>query len=85
MEGPFLPEGSGDAESPEEPLHLMGEDKNGRSDVYQQRMYAFERLFVYSMPKGKKKRRMFSDYTCKNCEEAYGEGGSSPKDHSVGR
>ncbi len=48
-------------------------DESGRPDVYLQRMDTFERLFDFKTSKMIKKRRPFSDYTKRNCEEAYGE------------
>ena len=68
MEGLFLPEGSGGEEPPARPG--KNSDENGRSDVYQQRMYMFERLFDFPTSKSRK-RRPFSDYTARNCEEAW--------------
>ena len=68
MEGPILPEGSGGEEPPEE-LPDTWVDENGRSDAYEERMYAFERLFDNPTPV-RRRRRRFSDYTAKNCEEA---------------
>ncbi len=85
MEGPCLPEGSGGEEPPEEPyqLALPWKDENGRSDVYEERMYAFERLFDFSKGK-RKKRRRFHEYTEKNCEEACGEGGGASPPNRMG-
>ena len=68
MEGPLLPEGPGGEEPPEWPGDGSAESEQAFG-VYQERLDAFERLFVY--PRGKRRRRM-SDYTCKNCEEAWG-------------
>ena len=60
-EGSILPEGSGDAESPEE---LRA------AEVYAARMW----LFGESLGSGPKARRRhtFNDYATKNCEEAWG-------------
>ena len=69
MEGPCLPEGSGGEEPPEEPkdpdmLALM---------VYNARMEAFEAAALFRKVSAVRKRRSKSDYTTKNCEEAWGE------------
>ena len=61
-ERPYLPEGSGDEESPEEPGDSLG--------GYEERMWAFERM-LDKMGR-RPKRRLLSDYTKKNCEEAWG-------------
>ncbi len=62
LEGPLLPQGSGDGQSPED---LRA------AEVYAARMWLFEHA------EGARKRRKvtFSDYTTKNCEEAWGRGG----------
>ena len=39
--------------------------------VFDARMYSFEHLFDYAVPK-RRARRQFSDYTTNNCEEAWG-------------
>ena len=62
MEGPYLPEGSGDAESPEELRALA---------VYEERMAVFERGLERMSP-SRRMRRTLHDYTAKNCEEAWG-------------
>ena len=67
MEGLLLPEGSGDAESPEEP---KGCGVERALEVYEERLAAFERGL--SLLGRAAKRRRFSDYTTKNCEEAWG-------------
>ena len=60
LEGPYLPEGSGDAQSPEELRAL---------EVYEERMARFE-LGLSHM--GRRPRRAnFNDYTAKNCEECW--------------
>ena len=66
MEGPILPGGSGGEESPEEPLWLRV-----RAEAqYLRRLAAFEASLHV---KGRKRpRRMFRDFTIKNCEEAWG-------------
>ena len=69
MEGPLLTGGLG-AEPPEWPKPRLV--TNRRSDVYMQRMYAFEHLFDF-LPSKSRKRRQLSDYTAKNCEEASAE------------
>ena len=69
--GPYLPEGSGDAESPEE---LRA------SEVYAARMWLFENPVRFTL----RKRRRFSDYTTKNCEEAFRARGRSPEADEVG-
>ena len=65
MEGPFLPEGSGDAESPELAQRA--------AEQYEFSMRAFhdatgERGRLMRL----RRRRSLSEYTAKNCEEAYG-------------
>ena len=77
VEGSLLPEGSGDAQSPVDPW-----GQGGALDVYEERMVAFERS-LDGMGAPAKRRRRFSDYTAKNCEEASGE--RAAKDHGVGR
>ena len=62
MEGPLLPQGSGDGQSPED---LQAQE------AYDARMWRFE-VLVTSSRAVQRKRRAFSDYTDKNCEEAYG-------------
>ena len=62
LEGPLLPEGSGDEQSPEELRAL---------EVYTARMWLFESL---SDIRRDRKRRAFIDYTAKNCEESWGDG-----------
>ena len=70
MEGPYLPEGSGDEESPEY-IGTRGIDKDAQV-VYTKRMESFEALYEGQTPVGKKRRRSLHDYTVKNCEEASG-------------
>ena len=65
MEGPILPEGSGGEEPPEEPRRA--------ELVYNARMAGFEALWAGQAAPGRTERkRRFSDYTEKNCEEAWG-------------
>ena len=70
MEGPFLPEGSGGEEPPEE-LDWAIDAKISAQ------MLRKERVFITAVGRqgghGQSKRRRFSDYTVKNCEEARGE------------
>ena len=73
MEGPYLPEGSGDEESPEEPNWSYMDERALRQ--YEERLAQFDSWVL--MPWGVRKRRKLSDYTAKNCEEAWG-GRSSP-------
>jgi len=60
LEGPLLPQGSGDGQSPEELRAL---------EIYTARMWLFENNL--SEPKAKR-RTTFNDYSTKNCEEAWG-------------
>jgi len=62
LEGPYLPEGSGDAQSPEELRAL---------EIYETRMRAFDHL-VELMGRRPKRRNTLNDYATKNCEEAWG-------------
>jgi len=65
--GPFLPGGSGGEYPPEEPWI-----ERRMQEAYNARMW----LFIKAQEQVKsKRRRAFSDYTSKNCEEAYGGGG----------
>ncbi len=59
IEGSYLPQGSGDGQSPED-LHAQ--------EVYAARMWLFENGYE---PKAKR-RVTFNDYRTKNCEEAWG-------------
>jgi len=68
-EGSFLPEGSGDEQSPE----LVDDVGEGRAlQVYEERMAVFEQGLARMPRNSYRKRRRFSDYTVKNCEEASG-------------
>ena len=74
MEGPLLPEGSGGEEPPEWPRDPDEE----AAMTYNARMWLFERNITDSSGHSvRRKRRAFSDYTAKNCEEAWG--GVRPK------
>ena len=68
MEGPYLPEGAGDEESPEELERL--EDAERAIQQYEERMRAFEDSL--ELMNRRPKRRRSSDYRTKNCEEASG-------------
>ena len=71
MEGLILPEGSGDEESPEDPL-----DHEERAAVeYLRRIGLFETMLEHGIVgySRKGRRRRVSDYTGKNCEEASAE------------
>jgi len=70
MEGPYLPEGSGGEEPPEE---LSPDDL--AQEAYEGRMLAFDALWEPSRAPKRRKRRQMGDYTAKNCEEAYGQRG----------
>ena len=59
IEGPLLPQGSGDGQSPEE---LRAQE------VYNARMWLFE----HNVRERNKRRTNFNDFTTKNCEEAWG-------------
>ena len=66
MEGrPIIPEGSGDEESPELAQRA--------ADHYELSMRAFEDATGQRGRLYHRRRRMFRDYTAKNCEEAYGQ------------
>ena len=70
MEGPYLPEGSGDEESPEE----LRDIEERALAQYEERLYAFERSLDQMRPtRWVRRRRMVGDYKTKNCEEALGE------------
>ena len=58
--GPFLPEGPGDAESPEELRAL---------EVYNARIQRFVQVLE---PSKRRRRHYLGDYSTKNCEEAWG-------------
>ena len=70
MEGPYLPEGSGGEQPPED---LEGAVQH-LAEVYNARMWLFSRIIEEGHRV--RKRRRFSDYSTKNCEEAYGAKGS---------
>ena len=76
MEGPYLPEGSGGEQPPEEPKELVGEELTGAIEraavVYNARMLLFEE----QANRKPRKRRSMNDYRTKNCEEAWGSDGS---------
>ena len=59
LEGSYLPQGSGDGQSPEE---LRAQE------IYAARMWLFEN--AVNAPKAKRKVS-FNDYVQKNCEEAW--------------
>jgi len=82
MEGPYLPEGSGGEEPPEEPNELVCDML--ALMVYNARMEAFEAAVLHRKVSTVRKRRQKGDYTTKNCEEAYGRGGGSEADDGVG-
>ena len=63
LEGSLLPEGSGDAESPAWLLRQLAAYERG-----------LEAAYAKSDARPRKKRRPMSDYTTKNCEEAYAYG-----------
>ena len=69
MEGPILPEGSGDAESPEE---LWGQVDERALWAYEARMRLFEEGLIHVARKVRRRRWHFSEYVSKNCEEAWG-------------
>ena len=73
MEGPYLPEGSGGEEPPAYPQMVVITTERGveirASEVYNARMWLFENGLSGSS--SRKRRRRFSDYTAKNCEEAW--------------
>ena len=69
QERPFLPEGSGDEESPEWLRRQL--------EAYAAGLVA---AFTDPVAGARKVRRAFRDYTIKNCEEAYGvRGGEGAK------
>ena len=74
MEGPYLPEGSGGEEPPEElSLDVLACTK--AYVEYHRRMSAFKDVVgLRELPVAKRARRRMHDYTTKNCEEAFGEG-----------
>ena len=81
MEGPCLPEGSGGEQPPEEL------DYGQRAaEAYNARMWLFERGLSETGARKRLKRGGFSDFTVKNCEEAYGHrfGAVSAEEHGVG-
>ncbi len=81
MEGPYLPEGSGGEQPPEE---LSPEDL--AQEGYEGRMRAFDALWEPSGARKVRKRRYMSDYTTKNCEEAWGQWAQgSEADDRLGR
>ena len=63
-EGPLLPEGSGDAESPAWLLKQLAAYHAGLVAAYADPLVG-----------ARKVRRAFREYTIKNCEESYGGGG----------
>ena len=63
MEGTILPEGSGGEEPPEELRAL---------EVYNARMWLFQNVVGEGSPTISRRRRVFRDYTTKNCEESWG-------------
>ena len=77
MEGPFLPEGSGGEEPPEEPRQLHMWDERVRLQQ-EKRLLAFEQVLDHVEAKPRKRRNLFNDYTAKNCEESWG-GRPEPK------
>ena len=81
MEGSLLPEGSGDAESPEG-LQLALWDERVRQQQ-EERMLIFAGVYDEWVPR-RRRRNVFNDYTTKNCEEAWGRGTNPAKD-LVGR
>ena len=71
----LIPEGPGDTQSPEFWADVRA------AEVYAARMWLFEHgLGSVRYPRAR--RRHFSDYTVKNCEEA--SGGSGPEADGVG-
>ena len=81
MEGPYLPGGSGGEEPPEDLTEL---DERALAQ-YERRFRDFEEtLAILGRMSRPKKRRNFSDYTAKNCEEAYSSRWTKAKD-GVGR
>ena len=66
MEGPYLPEGSGG----EEPSEELTNRVSRAAEVYNARMWLFSKIIEEGHTV--RKRRRLSDYTAKNCEEAYG-------------
>ena len=64
MVKPILPEGSGDEESPEEPV----DPAVRAAEVYTARMWLFNEA---TQNRRKRVRRAWSDYCAKNCEEAW--------------
>ena len=68
MEGLLLPEGSGGEEPPEEPQDVLDASERAM-ELYNAKMWLFEQgLSGHTV----RRRRRMSDYTTKNCEEAYG-------------
>ena len=73
MAQPDLPEGSGDAESPEEPQEEQLRLWDERARMQQERaMVAFERALDGYRKAKRPNRGSFNDYGTKNCEEAWG-------------
>ncbi len=73
MEGPYLPEGSGGEEPPEDTQAAFWDDRVRAQLLRKER--AFERAQEALTSKRRVRRHSFSDYTAKNCEEACGERG----------
>ena len=75
-EGPILPEGSGDEESPAWLQRQLEAYARG-----------LEAAFSDKVAGARKVRRAFRDYTAKNCEEAWpgGRTGRSEADDGLGR
>ena len=74
MKGPLLTSqgsGAGD-EDPSEPGQLSLWDERVRIQQ-EARLWRFEQVLDKVGPKQRKRRRLFNDYTTKNCEEACGE------------
>ena len=71
MEGPLLPGGSGGKEPPEEP-----QEENKRSVDKQAELWYTGSMARFAQaldgPKRRARKERLSDYTTKNCEEAWG-------------
>ena len=67
MEGPYLPEGSGGEEPPEE----LPELAERALQQYEQRLRDFEETLRILGSTRRPRRRRFNEYTAKNCEECW--------------
>ena len=81
MEGSLLPEGSGGEEPPADPKRSAPRGVDIQAEMwYHRKVRAFERVLEGRTPRGTRRRKAFSEYTARNCEEAYGEGAGKAHD-----